>query len=90
MDKGAPGVPQTESGGQASLGPNSRRNIWSTTKIRLLTPDKEERGLNEKGRFYGVDEGEKGWVGYITGKQARKSLRRKVVRQREREVAKRR
>ena len=74
MDKGAPGVPQTESGGQASLGPNSRRNIWSTTKIRLLTPDKEERGLNEKGRFYGVDEGEKGWVGYITGKQGRKSL----------------
>ena len=42
MDKGAPGVPQTESGGQASLGPNSRRNIWPTTKIRLLTPDKED------------------------------------------------
>ena len=48
MDKGrtGPGWFERECGGQAStLGQNSRtRNIWPTTKMRLLTQDKTERG----------------------------------------------
>ena len=80
MDKGTncPGAAQTECGGQGSLGQNSRRNIWPTTKMRLLhSRQRRKRTQREREVLLSCSmDFVKGKLtsGYITGKQGRKSL----------------
>ena len=81
MDKGTncPGAGQTECGGQGSLGQNSRRNIWPTTKMRLLQ-SRQRRNRTQREREVLLCGGSMDFIkgklmsGYIAGKQGRKSL----------------
>ena len=73
-----PGVGQTECGGQGSLGRNSRRNIWPTTKMRLPYSRQRRKRTHWERKVLLCDSMDyvkrKLMRGYITGKQGRKSL----------------